>query len=236
MIPKTRLYLDPCLIKNTIYLKKEDPLHKLNNVLRLKEKEQIRIFDGKGSEWEYEINKINRKELTLIQKKETRNEKKEKTVLALGFPLLKEKKIDFILQKATELGISIFMPFFSQRTIKLKVNEAKIKRWKKIITEACRQSERLWLPEIEAPLTLNQLAAKDFSLKLAGLAGKKEIEKINRRALKKIICLVGPEGGFTSAEIKTLSQNNFNFISLSPNILRSETAAIFAAGLIKYLT
>ncbi|MCF7870775.1 MAG: 16S rRNA (uracil(1498)-N(3))-methyltransferase [Candidatus Omnitrophica bacterium] len=241
---KIRLYIPPQEIKESIILDKRGPLHKLKNVLRLKKGQKVYVFNGEGREWEYKINQIKQKNIAITKINKTRKQPITKPMLTLGFPLIQEKRIDFILQKATELGVFGFIPFFSSRTTKtsrknaLRIASAdsKIKRWEKIIIEACRQSERLWIPKIGRPLALNQLIKKDFSLKLIAFPDKNsKIKRINKNS-ENILCIVGPEGGFSEKEINNFQKYNCRPIRLSENILRSETAAIFLPGLIKYLT
>ncbi|MCF7895116.1 MAG: 16S rRNA (uracil(1498)-N(3))-methyltransferase, partial [Candidatus Omnitrophica bacterium] len=199
--------------------------------------QKIYIFDGKGKEWEYRISRIKQKNIKITKINKIREQLIIKPFLTLGFPLIQEKKIDFILQKATELGVANFIPYYSSRSRgSSPAAPTKINRWQKIIIEACRQSERLWLPKINQPLALNQLIKNDFNLKLVALPGKTGKIKINNKNFKNILGIVGPEGGFTDEEITACLKNNFKVIKLSSNILRTETAAIFLTGLIKYLT
>lgn len=233
----TRLYIDPLQIDKEIVLKDKYHLHKLKDVLRLKEQQNLYVFDGKGKEWEYKINKKSKNEILLTMIKKSRESEKEKTILTLGFPLTQEKKIDFILQKATELGISALAPFICARSLNVDAGQSKIKRWRKIIVEACRQSERLWIPQIYSPISLNKLIYKHFDLKILAYPGKiKKIKippKKQSQAEQSILSLVGPEGGFSVKELETFKKNNFSFTSLSLNTLRTETAAIFVTGLIR---
>ncbi len=237
---KIRLHLEPNLIKKNVLLDSQQHLHKLKNVLRLEKNKIICVFNGKGGEWEYKINKINHKQLALTQIGKKQEKKEEKPVLTLGFPLIQEKKVDFILQKATELGASNFIPFFSTRSFKKKPNQKKIERWKKIIKEASRQSERLWIPSLHSLVSLEELISTKADLKI--LAAPDSQNKLNllskisqKQPLESIICLIGPEGGFSPDEIKKIKNNNFKPISFSSNTLRTETASIFAAGLFRLL-
>ncbi|MCF7887153.1 MAG: 16S rRNA (uracil(1498)-N(3))-methyltransferase [Candidatus Omnitrophica bacterium] len=236
---KIRLYIPPQEIKEFITLDKGGPLHKLKNVLRLKQGQKIYIFDGKGKEWEYKINQIKQKNIAITKINKTQKQPITKPILTLGFPLIQEKKIDFILQKATELGVSEFIPYYSSRSrggSRTAPTDSKIKRWQKIIVEACRQSERLWTPKISSPLNLSQLIQNEFNLKLVGLPAKNNRIKIKNKNLENILCIVGPEGGFSEKEINNFQKYNCRPINLSSNILRTETAAIFLSGLIRHFT
>jgi 16S rRNA (uracil1498-N3)-methyltransferase len=237
---KIRLYIPSNQIKKSIILDKDEPFHKLKNVLRLKEDYKIYIFDGNGNQWEYKIEKVKKKHIIINKIKKDRESAKIKPKLTLGFPLTQEKKIDFILQKSTELGVSEFTPYYSSRTIirggsRAAPTDSKIKRWQKIIIEASRQSERLWIPKINRPIELHKLIKNKFCLKLVALPNQNNKIKLPTKSLRNILCIIGPEGGFCEKEINDFKQNNCKPIELSPNILRTETAAIFLSGLIKYL-
>ncbi|MCF7872811.1 MAG: 16S rRNA (uracil(1498)-N(3))-methyltransferase [Candidatus Omnitrophica bacterium] len=242
---KIRLYIPPQEIKESIALDKRGPLHKLKNVLRLKKGQKIYIFDGNGKEWEYKIEKAKKKHIIINKIKKDRESARIKPKLTLGFPLIQEKKIDFILQKATELGVSEFIPYYSSRSrggSRAAPTISKIERWQKIIVEASRQSERLWLPRINQPLALDQLIKKNTDLKIVGAPREAPLHEpplpllINTYKTKNILCIVGPEGGFCKKEIDNFQKHNCRPINLSLNVLRTETAAIFLSGLIKYLT
>lgn len=235
---KIRLYLPPQEIKRFIALEKRGSLHKLKNVLRLKKNQKIYIFDGNGKEWECKIEEITQKKITINRIKKYQEVPATNQKLSLGFPLIQEKKIDFILQKATELGITEFIPYHSSRTksrVTLQGDPTRIKRWEKIIIEACRQSEHLWIPNINHPTDLKHLFKQDFDLKLIALPNKNDKIITLKNKPKKILCVVGPEGGFSNEELAGFKKHNFSPINLSENILRTETAAIFVSGLIKYL-
>ncbi|MFO8052867.1 MAG: RsmE family RNA methyltransferase [Candidatus Omnitrophota bacterium] len=242
---KVRLHIPPQEIKESITLNKGGPLHKLKNVLRLKENQKVYIFDGNGKEWEYKINQIKQKNVTITKINKTRQQPITKPIQTLGFPLIQEKKIDFILQKATELGVSEFIPYYSSRSrgvSRAAPTISKIKRWQKIIVEACRQSERLWTPKINQPLALDRLIKKNADLKIVGAPREAPLHEpplplsINTYKTNNILCIVGPEGGFSEKEINNFKKYNCRPINLSSNVLRTETAAIFLSGLIKYLT
>ncbi|MCF7874014.1 MAG: 16S rRNA (uracil(1498)-N(3))-methyltransferase [Candidatus Omnitrophica bacterium] len=240
---RVRFYIKPELIKKKIKIVNNNTLHKIKNVLRLSKNQNIYIFDGKGKEWKYKVKEIKKNEISINEIKKTKDKKEKKPLLTLGFPLTQEKKIDFILQKSTELGVSEFTPFISSRSrgaSRAAPTDSKIKRWQKIIIEACRQSERLWIPRINQPLALDQLIKKNADLKIVGAPREAPLHEpplpllINTYKTKNILCIVGPEGGFCEKEINNLRQNNCKPIKLSLNILRTETAAIFISGLIRY--
>lgn len=231
-MPKTRIYLAPEKISDYIEISDKEIIHKVNNVLRVLAGEEIYVFDGVGREFIFTISKITKKLLILSNKKLSHQENLSAKKIILGFPLVKEERIDFILQKATELGVFSFQPFICERSINVKPGLVKIERWRKIVMEACRQSERLWLPEIKEVIDFAQVARLNYKIKLAGhisgegLSGKFDSDEV--------FIVVGPEGDFSNQEIEALVQNNFKLIKFAPNILRVETAAAFFVGLVNY--
>ncbi|MFH1767820.1 MAG: RsmE family RNA methyltransferase [Candidatus Omnitrophota bacterium] len=229
---KVRLYLEPGLIKDELELKGKDYIHRFSDILRLKKKESISVFDGCGREFSFLIISLSKKGIVLKRQKLERSEKKEPREVILGFPLMREGKIDYILQKATELGVSAFIPFIASRSL-VKTGGEKIERWRRIIIEAARQSDRLWLPKIEESLAFNQLIKRPCDLRLFAQKGGADIYSSVKKHHRQVLIIVGPEGDLSPQEIMALKQEEFAAVSLSLNILRSETAAIFAAGMIR---
>lgn len=231
---KVRLYLAKDRISDIMALEDKESLHKAKDVLSLKKGEKIYIFDGEGTEYRYQINEIERKRITLKKEATERTESMPEKIITLGVPLVKEQKMDLILQKATELGIWSFQPFICQRSIREKPSAGKKERWVKIVREAARQSERLWLAQINDVIDFNDLIKHNFSLKLAASIKGQKITGIPEKKCCRILLLIGPEGDFSAEEYEKLKTENFFFLKLSENILRVETASIIASGLTAY--
>jgi len=230
---KIRIYIKPERIGNIIRIEKRDVVHKIKDVLRLKSNEELYIFDGQGTEYLCQIKEIAKKYILIEQKGREQKEVKPRKGIILGFPLVGEERIDFILQKSTELGVSGFIPFICQRSARAR-SANKLKRWGRIIIEASRQSERLWLPSLSDVLEFDELIKLKYKVKLAGFINGEPIESIARLKEGDIFIAVGPVGDFSPDEYEKLRENDFKFIKLSSNLLRVETAAMFSVGLIKY--
>ena len=216
-----------------VEVKDKEIIHKIKDVLRLKENGDIYVFDGEGSEYIYKIRGIDRDVVVLEKKKQARKETVALNKVILGFPLIREAKIDFILQKTTELGVTGFSPFISARSLQTKPSISKIKRWRKIIVEAVRQSGRLWIPEVYEATSLGEIAKKDYSLKIAASIEGMSPKEVLSKNEGDVFIVVGPEGDFSYEEYDELKREGFKFIKLSQYILRTETAAIFAVGLVR---
>ena len=233
---KTRLYFDKKLSPNIMIYIKEKQHHFLKNVLRIKVKDLITVFDGVTGEWLSEVISINRDNIVLQIKKKISEIEKE-TDLWLIFSPIKLFRMNITIQKATELGVSQFIPCITQNTNQTKIN---MRNLYMNIIEAAEQSERLTLPKLNEIINLNNLL-RDFP-KDRGLIFCNENDKNlpsifkaleNKSSIyKKWAILVGPEGGFSETETKEiLSISSSIPVSLGKRILRSDTAttaALFA--------
>lgn len=216
-------------------------VHKIRNVLRKKEGQTIILFDGKGREYQALISRVN-SQLQLIELAKLKIIRKAKASfkLSLGFSLLKSKKQDFIFQKATELGVDEFIPFISQNSVIKKFSPSKLTHYQRIVIEASSQSRRLFLPRIKNLTTLPDLIKNrnfwDGVLVAESSSPVSIIELFRKDRLKNfknILLLVGPEGGFSSQELKKLKKlKNTYLVKISGFNLRAETASIFLAGLV----
>lgn len=231
---KIRLYIKSADILDILAIRDKDTIHKLRNVLRLKKGSLIYIFDGEGREYSYIIEDINKHHCRIRQKEAFTKIAFSQKRITLAFPLVREDKIDFILQKGTELGVHHFIPFCCDRTLNIKCSKAKLARWNKIIIEATRQSERFWLPTLSNILTLEEVTSCIYDYKLvAAIQGEYFKGNFEGKSYA-ILIVVGPEGGFSESEKLLFDKNKFKTIKLSPNILRVETACILSIGLINY--
>ena len=230
---KTRLYFDKKLSINIMIYIKEKQHHFLKNVLRIKVKDLITVFDGVTGEWLSEVISINRDNIVLQIKKKISEIEKE-TDLWLIFSPIKLFRMNITIQKATELGVSQFFPCITQNTNQTKIN---MRNLYMNIVEAAEQSERLTLPKLNEVVNLNNLL-RDFP-KDRGLIFCNENDKNlpnifnaleNKSSIfKKWAILIGPEGGFSETETKEiLSISSTIPVSLGKRILRSDTATTVA--------
>jgi len=139
---KIRIYIESKDINDLIEVKDKNLVHRMINVLRLKNEDVMYVFDGQGKEYLCRIEAIAKKSVLIKREKPSVISTTRGRKIILGFPLVKEDKISFILQKATELGVDHFVPFTSQRSMRINVSEKKTEKWKRIILEALRQSEK----------------------------------------------------------------------------------------------
>ena len=185
-----------------------------------------------------EIKNIIPLELEIISS--IKEDREMKTKLTIAISLVNEQKMDLILQKLTELGVSTIIPIKTERSIvKLdeKKEEKKISRWQTICKEASEQSKRIDVPKVEKITTLKELANMNNNLKLICSLNEhtKPLNYYLSKVVEEVLIVIGPEGGFTEKEEIYLSSNNFLPISLGKRVMRVETAAIYVASIINYI-
>ena len=207
--------------------------HYLTKVMRVKISENFSLFNNKG-EWLVKVIEIYKGivEFNVIEKLRQQNAAKE---IWLAFSPIKSNYFNFMIQKSTELGTTKFIPIITDRTIVRKIN---IKRFEKIIIESCEQSNRLKIPIIEKPSSLENFIKINQDLDVIFCDLNADSKTINKNILKnqKPLCvLIGPEGDFTENERKKILElNNVQSVKINENILRSETAAISALSIINF--
>ncbi len=207
--------------------------HYLTKVMRIKSGENISLFNETG-EWQAKINEINKGIVKFSVIKKLREKNKELD-LWLAFTPIKSNYFNFMIQKATELGVTKFIPIISDRTIVRKINTDRLK---KIIIEACEQSNRLTIPSIEETINLENFLKKNKKINIIFGDINTENTKIDSVKFKKspICVLIGPEGDFTENErIKIKNFENIYSLKINNNILRTETATISALSIINYI-
>ena len=213
--------------------------HHIINVMRMKLNDKIEIVYNEKV-YMCEINDISKKDVSYSVKDiiDVNNELPLKVTIAVS--LVNEKKLDFILQKCTELGIYDFILVNSDRS-KIKIDgkeKKKIERWNTITKEAAEQSHRNIKPIVRDIMSINDVSKLDYDLKLT--CSTKENEKTIKNVLQnstncdRIIIVVGPEGGLTVSEEEKLEKNGFIPVTLGNLILRNETVHMYIMSLINY--
>ncbi|RKU25933.1 16S rRNA methyltransferase [Candidatus Poribacteria bacterium] len=213
--------------------------HHLRNVLRLNIGDNVRIIDGIGNIRIAEISNIQEHSTVVnIIDHQFQSNKKPEISLYQGIP--KNDKMELILQKTTELGITKVVPVMTKRSLQV-ANENRIERWKKIIISATKQCQTPWLTHLSEIHKFNeclkQLNRYDLKIILWENEEQNHIRTILQQTenLGSIAVLVGPEGGFEEEEVKYAVEYGCKPVSLGTNILRTETAAIAITAIINYV-
>ncbi len=243
-------------IKGNAALLSTEESHHARNVLRLKKGDAVIVFNGEGQEFEGKIASLSGRVGIQIEK-QRRTRVREIVSVCLAQALPKKKKMDFIIAKACELGVVEIYPLEAERSaFKLTGPGAERvqARWQKIAVQTCKQSRLDWIPQLQKPIKLKDLLQKtrDFEavliphpdqdlpkfadvvalIKSRILASKTASNA--EPALRKLLLVVGPEGGFTDREIEIAKQRGAYLVQLGDLVLKTETAAVVGVALVKY--
>lgn len=217
---------------NQISLKEKDIINQILNVFRMKTGSHFLLFDGSGHEYYVEMILPSKKEIVCEIKEEKQGLKRSKK-LSLAFSLIKKENTELVLQKCTEIGVTNFIPMFTERTIKFGW---KRERYEKIINEAIEQSGWSDIPQLQEPEKLEKILEK-FKKDRENLDGLCVLD-FNGTPLSSVKHLIsvdtvfiGPEGGFSDKERDLFKKHNIKVISLGKNVLRAETASISVASI-----
>ena len=205
--------------------------HYLTKVMRLKIGDNFSLFNNNG-EWQAKILNVSKFIVEFIVTKQLRQKENIKE-LWLAFSPIKSNYFNFMIQKATELGVTKFLPIIFDRTVVRKINKDRLS---KVIIESSEQSNRLVIPTIEDPKTLDEfLNLNNFQLIFTDLNSKNTKIKSSMMSDKPVCIIIGPEGDFSESERqKILSYEDVQAIKINENILRSETAVISAISIVNY--
>ncbi len=214
--------------------------HQIFHVLRLKPGDHITLLDNGGWEYEVEIQELNGELVRgkILNKSLCSNEPRFKITLYLA--LLKSDKLEFVLQKGVEIGVSAFVPFTCERCVVSKPGDSKIDRWRKIVREAAEQSKRCLLPLLHPAVTFQRACeqAGSTSMILWEAEERQSLSTVLRsHAFKNadnISLFIGPEGGFTASEVEYAGAHGIIPVGLGRRILRAETAGLAAVSAVLY--
>ena len=225
-----RLFYSKSLSLNLTDKLDKSQSHYVSKVMRLKEKEVFSLFNSSG-EWEAKILNITKSIVEFNVTKQLRQKENTKD-LWLAFSPIKSNYFNFMIQKATELGVTKFLPIIFERTIVRKINK---ERLEKVIIEAAEQSNRITVPSIEDPQKLKSFLNNDMDLIFTDLNTTNTKIDIKKLTSKPTCVIIGPEGDFSEEEREEILKfNGVQPIKINENILRSETAVISALSIINY--
>ena len=233
-MPRFRINQDQ-IAGNKVVISGDDYKH-IVKVLRFNLNDKITLFDDKGNEYGCIIKEILKKELTAEIVNQYKTERESNLHITLFQGITKGDKMDFVVQKATELGVNSIYPVVSERSEVRNTN--KISRWQKIADESIKQCGRTKSPAVNIEIRFKEIFDLPKSdLDLIFYENEKSIKMKNlkdNKNINSVSILIGPEGGFSEGEVKMAKSNDFKSIGLGPRILRSETAGIAAITLIQH--
>ena len=215
----------------------------ISRVLRLKTGDVIAVFDGKGHAYECRLETVAPDGVTVTVVKAIPSRAEPGVHITFAQAMLKSKKMDTLIRMATELGISRWVPFFSERSVPTpdkKPMAARLDRWNKISREALKQCGRERFMDISAPVAMNEMLAMGRSCDRkiifweceSGAEG--QVVPAPEGSVERVIVVVGPEGGFSAGEVEKAKSLGYATASLGPRILKADTAAIAAAVLMQF--
>jgi 16S rRNA (uracil1498-N3)-methyltransferase len=225
-----RLFFPESLSINLTAKLNKSQSHYVSKVMRVKVSEVFSLFNS-GGEWEAKILNISKSivEFNIIKQLRQKESTKE---LWLAFSPIKSNYFNFMIQKATELGVTKFLPIIFDRTVVRKINKERIE---KVIIEAAEQSNRINVPSIEEPQNLKSFLNNKIDLIFTDLNSKNKKLDLEKLTENPTCIIIGPEGDFSETEREQiLSFKNVQPIKINENILRSETAVISSISIINY--
>ena len=238
-----RFYLPPPECRSEHLVLTGSEAHHAADVLRLKPGDEVAVLDGAGGELSCRVETVTRKRVELtVQSRISEPPPPWRITLVQAIP--KGKMFEAIIQKATELGVWRIVPLLSRRVtthLEGECVEHKAEKWRQTAVEAIKQCDQRWLPQVDPPMTLPALLARQDKFDLTLVASLQD----DRRHLRayfpagvprpKALCLwIGPEGDFAPEEMEAIKASGALPITLGPLVLRSETAALCALSVINY--
>lgn len=221
--------------------------HHALHVLRLRRAEQVMVLDGEGQKLRCEVEAAARAQVELrVMERRLVSCQSYQIILAQAIP--KGKLIETIIQKAAELGVFQIVPLAAQRAVaKLKEDDAdqKLSKWRLVAIEAIKQCGSAWLPQVQAPATVEEFVGQRRTVDVA-LVGSLQsdsrhprehfqaFERQHGRKPKSVSVAIGPEGDFTPKELSVLQSAGALPITLGPRVLRTDTAAVYCLSIINY--
>lgn len=217
---------------------KGESAHYITRVLRLKSGQDLILFNGSGSEWDAQIMKATKRQVDVkLLSKHSINSESPLNITLLQ-SISRSQRMDFVMQKATELGVKNIIPMTSQNTV-VRLNESnvenKMKHWQKIIISAAEQSGRVKLPVVRNPKIFSQELLNEFKSPQSYFLDTTGEDSFSSTKISRTTLVVGPEGGFTKSEKTTAIECGYKIVKTGPRLLRSETAPIMAISILQYL-
>ena len=236
-----RFYHSKSININETIIMDDFAAHHALKVMRLKTNDQLILFNGDGSDFTGQVIRISKRqvEVSIKSKKNIKNESNLKVILLQA--LTSSEKMDLIIQKTTELGISEIQPIICERSIvKIKNEkiEKKLSHWRQVSIAACEQCGRAKIPTIHKPENIIKYLEKTESEKetkiILSPEATKSLNNFIPNMKQDIKVLIGPEGDFTKQELDFSIQKGFSPIKIGPRILRTETASMCILSILQY--
>jgi len=240
-----RFFVDPAILGGERVTLTGPQAHQVGRVLRLKPGDRIVLVDGEGRESVVRLDEVRSSAVSGAVEVVQPSRPEPSLTLTLYQALVPRDRFETVLQKGTEVGISRFVPTWCERSIVPggdRIDEKRLERWRRIVTEAAEQCERGIVPEVAPLLRFADALAEAVATGPTLVAWERERERSVQAGLHEALAadgqslglMVGPEGGFSAIEIELVREAEVLTISLGPRILRTETAGPILAALALY--
>ena len=209
--------------------------HHIAKVLRMSSGEPLTLFNGQGGEWSAVVEAVGKKAVVVRPQTFHDTNRTPPRPVVLGLPLIKGERMDYAIQKATEMGAAAIRVLETERTevrLKAEREDKKVEHWRQVMIAACEQCGLNRLPRLEAVTPLRDFLATAEGLKLIAHPGEAALSAQDLRASAPlpITLLTGPEGGFSTAELDAAGAAGFRPFALGERVLRAETAPVALLG------
>lgn len=234
----SRLYVPlPLQVGNEVELP-DHSAHYVRTVLRLKSGTAVVVFNGDGNEYTGHLASVSKKAVTLLPESVQRPERESALHVHVALGLSRGERMDYAIQKCTELGASSMTPLFTERSeVRLKGDriDKRLAHWQQVAISACEQSGRLQIPEVHPPCELRDwLQTCQAPWKFVFDHRQKTSLPVNE-VVGELALLTGPEGGFSEAELEAATAAGFRAVTLGQRVLRAETAPVAALSVLQWL-
>lgn len=233
-----RIYTSQPLANSQTIQLEEGPSHHLAKVLRMQEGRELILFNGDGAEYPALITQVGKKAVTVTLQEKHNIDRESLLEIELAIGVSRGERFDWVLQKATELGVTRIVPLMTERT-EVKISGDRLEkvreRWQQILISACEQCQRNRLPQLSDPVALpNWLETVTSDVRF--VLHHRDTQSLPQAARPtSVSLLIGPEGGLSDGEIVLAKQAGFDALTLGPRVLRTETAPIAAITLVQFL-
>lgn len=234
----SRIYTSQALGAEKELILEDSVAHYVGKVLRLRVKDQISLFNERDGEYLFTISDIAKKSVTALLENRIESEAESPLAVHLGLGISRGERMDYAIQKATELGVTSIIPLFTERCeVKIKADrlENRMTHWERIAISACEQSGRCAVPKILEPVQLDEWLRQEQTGVCFVLDHRGDNGLPAGRSPSAVTFLIGPEGGLSETEIANANTAQFTSLRLGPRVLRTETAPVVAISLAQQL-
>lgn len=233
-----RLYIDQTINTGELIELEGSSAHYLSRVLRMEAGRPLILFNGQGGEYQAEIHALSKKTVSLKINAHVLTERESPLPIHIGIGISRGERMDWVLQKATELGVTSITPLFTERTeVRLKGErlDKKQQHWQQILISACEQCQRNRLPELNSACALEDWIPQAQDGLRYVLHHRSDGGLPDNPQRQPVSLLIGPEGGLSDDEISAAQAHQFKALTLGPRVMRTETAPIAALSVLQFL-